>query len=56
MAAYDAPFITKLLRAMPVPRLAVVTATNFQTWPCDVVLPAKVIGELISNERARRRK
>lgn len=52
---YDAPLISKLLRAMPSERLAAITAQNFQTWPAERTIRAPLIDELIRNERANRR-
>jgi hypothetical protein len=54
-APYDGAMITALLRGMPPVRLAAATAALFQIWPAEVITPARVIAEMISNERQRRR-
>ncbi len=56
MTPYEPALISKLLRAMPAERFAAATAIQFQTWPAAKITPAKVIKELIENEKARRRR
>ncbi|UIJ43774.1 hypothetical protein LZK98_11795 [Sphingomonas cannabina] len=52
---YAPDFITSLLRQMSPAELATVKADDFQRWPVQIVTPAKIIRELTSNERARRK-
>lgn len=53
---YSASLITKLLRDMPADRLAAAHPHDFHRWPVRKIVAAKVINELISNERDRRRR
>jgi hypothetical protein len=47
--------IGRLLRGMPTDRLAAIHPHDFQRWPAREVVPGKIIAELISNEKARRK-
>lgn len=47
--------ITYHLRGMSAERLAASHPYDFQRWPVRKIVPAKVIHELITNERQRRK-
>lgn len=53
---YTAAMISGILRAMPKELFARVRADDFRRWPTRGIVPAKIIDELISNERQRRLK
>ncbi len=52
---YTPQLISQLLREMPDERLNTIHPHAFQMWPARKVVPGKVIRELISNEKARRK-
>jgi hypothetical protein len=54
-APYTPAFIARLLRDMPADRLAATVPHDFHRWPTRKIVPAKIIRDLISNERDRRR-
>jgi hypothetical protein len=55
-APYSAPYLSRLLRVMPMDQLRRVTPEGFQRWPAQEVIALPRIADLIRNELARRSK